>query len=42
MFQEETQKICPRLKVGKIKDTWWDNVYEFSYKHASDCVVPKC
>jgi len=41
-FQEEAKKICPRLKVDKIKDSWWEHVYEFSYKYASDGVVPKC
>jgi len=41
-FQEETKKICPRLKLNKIKDSWWEDVYEFSYKYASDGVVPKC
>jgi len=41
-YQEETKKICPRLKLNKIKDSWWDDVYEFSYKYASDGVIPKC
>lgn len=41
-FQEEAKKICPRLKLNKIKDAWWEDVYEFSYKYASDGVVPKC
>ena len=41
-FKVETKKICPKLKLKKIKDTWWEDVYEFSYKYASDGVVPKC
>jgi alpha-glucuronidase len=41
-FQEEAKKICPRLDVQKIKAKWWEDVYEFSHKYASDGVVPKC
>jgi len=41
-FQEEAKRICPKLKVKKIKDAWWEDVYEFSFKYASDGVVPKC
>jgi len=41
-FQKEAKKICPRLKVEKIKKKWWKSVYEFTYKYASDGVVPKC
>jgi len=41
-FQEEVKKICPRLKIEKIKKSWWPHVYEFSRKYASDGVVPKC
>jgi len=41
-FKEETQKICPRLKIEKIKEKWWEDVYEFSHKYAKDGVVPKC
>ncbi len=41
-FKVETKKICPKLKLKKIKDAWWEDVYEFSYKYASDGVVPKC
>jgi len=41
-FQEESKRICPKLNVKKIKNTWWKNIYEFSYKYASDGVVPKC
>ena len=41
-FQEEAKKICPRLNLKKIKKSWWPYVYEFSYKYASDGVVPKC
>lgn len=41
-FQEEAKRICPRLKLKKIKKKWWKHVYDFSYKYASDGVVPKC
>ncbi len=41
-FQQEAKKICPKLKLNKIKDAWWESVYEFSHKYASDGVVPKC
>ncbi|MFT7824677.1 MAG: hypothetical protein ABXS92_07935 [Sulfurimonas sp.] len=41
-FKEETLKICPRLNIDTIKEEWWKEVYDFSYKYASDGVVPKC
>jgi hypothetical protein len=41
-FQAEAKKICPKLKVEKIKKSWWPHVYEFSYKYASDGIIPKC
>jgi len=41
-FKEEAKKICPRLNVKKIRKSWWKHVYDFSYKYASDGVVPKC
>jgi hypothetical protein len=41
-FKAEAKRICPRLKVNRIKKSWWKNVYEFSYKYASDGVIPKC
>jgi hypothetical protein len=41
-FQEEAKKICPRLQLDKIKDSWWEHVYEFSYEYASDGTIPKC
>ena len=41
-FKKEAKRICPRLKVKKIKKSWWEDVYEFSYKYASDGVIPKC
>ena len=41
-FQEEAKRICPRLKLKKIKKKWWKHVYDFSYKYAKDGVVPKC
>ncbi|HFS85161.1 MAG TPA: hypothetical protein ENK72_00890 [Epsilonproteobacteria bacterium] len=41
-FQEEAKKICPRLDLGKIKEDWWEHVYDFSYSYASDGMIPKC
>jgi hypothetical protein len=41
-FPQEAKKICPRLKLKKIKPSWWQHVYEFSEKYAKDGVVPKC
>lgn len=41
-FPEEAKKICPRLKLNKIKPSWWKPVYEFSYTYAKDGKVPKC
>jgi len=41
-FKDEAKKICPKLNLKKIKKSWWPSVYEFSYKYASDGVVPKC
>ena len=41
-FQEEAKRICPRLDLKKIKDSWWEHIYEFSYEYASDGVIPKC
>jgi len=41
-FAREAKKICPRLKLKKIKASWWEHIYEFSYKYAKDGIVPKC
>jgi hypothetical protein len=41
-FQDEAKKICPRLKLDKIKPEWWKDVYEFSHKYAKDGMIPKC
>ena len=41
-FSNEAKRLCPKLKLKKIKDSWWEDVYEFSYKYASDGVIPKC
>ena len=41
-FKDEAKRLCPKLKINKIKKSWWEDVYEFSYKYASDGVVPKC
>jgi len=41
-FPEEAKNICPRLKLNKIKESWWEHVYEFSYIYAKDGKIPKC
>jgi len=41
-FKEEVKKICPRLKIEDIKESWWEHVYDFSYEYASDGIIPKC
>ena len=41
-FKQEAKKICPRLKLKKIKSKWWKHVYDFTHKYASDGMVPKC
>jgi len=41
-FQKEAKKICPRLKLKKIKPSWWKHIYEFSYTYAKDGKIPKC
>jgi len=41
-FKREAKKICPRLKIKKIKNKWWKHIYDFTHKYASDGVVPKC
>ena len=41
-FAIEAKKICPRLKLKKIKPSWWEDIYEFSYMYAKDGKIPKC
>ena len=41
-FKNEAQKICPKLKIEDIKESWWEHVYDFSYEYASDGHIPKC
>jgi len=42
-FPEEAKRICPRLKLRKIKSSWWKPVYEFSREYAKDgSHVPHC
>lgn len=41
-FGDEVVKICPKMK-GKFKDKWSNDIYDFSYKYASDSGnVPSC
>ena len=42
-FQEETKKICPRLKLKKIKKSWWEPVYQFTHEYGEGgSHVPHC
>jgi hypothetical protein len=42
-FKEETKNICPKLPLKKIKKSWWDHVYEFTYEYGEGgSHVPKC
>lgn len=42
-FQQEAKKICPRLKLKRIKHRWWPYVYKFSHEYAKDSAhVPHC
>lgn len=41
-FPQEAKRICPRLKLNKVKPSWWGHVYEFSVTYAKDGIVPKC
>ena len=42
-FPEETKKICPRLKLNKIKKNWWPHIYDFTHEYAKGSAhVPHC
>jgi len=42
-FKEEVKKICPRLKLEKIKDNWWLDLYDFAHEYGSDSLlIPNC
>ncbi len=41
-FAKEAKRICPRLKLKKIKASWWKHIYDFSYLYAKDGKIPKC
>ncbi len=42
-FPAESKKICPRLKLDKIKKSWWPHVYDFTYEYATGSAhVPSC
>jgi len=42
-FQEETKKICPKIKLKKIKKSWWKPVYEFTHEYGQGgSHVPHC
>lgn len=42
-FPMEAKKICPRLKLDKIKPSWWPHIYDFSHEYAIDSShIPSC
>ena len=42
-FKEEIGVICPETNLDKIKDSWIDDIYDFSFEYASDSGnVPSC
>lgn len=42
-FEDEIIKICPSVKKGYIKESWQDDIYDFSYEYANDSGnVPSC
>lgn len=42
-FPQEAKKICPRLKLEKIKKSWWPHIYDFTYEYATGSShVPSC
>jgi len=42
-FKEETKKICPRLNIKRIRESWWDYLYEFTYEYGQGgSHVPHC
>jgi len=42
-FKSEIGNICPNANLDKIKDSWINHIYDFSYEYASDSGnVPSC
>jgi len=42
-FPDEAKKICPRLKLDKIKKSWWPHIYDFTHEYATGSSrVPSC
>lgn len=42
-FPAEAKKICPRLKLKKIKSSWWPQVYDFVHEYGKGSAhVPHC
>ena len=42
-FPEEAKKICPRLKLDKIKKSWWPHIYDFTHEYGKGSAhVPHC
>lgn len=40
LFPAEAKKICPKLDTSKIKEKWWKDLYDISFKYAKDGVEP--
>ena len=42
-FKAETKRICPKLPLKKIKESWWEHLYEFTYEYGEGgSHVPTC
>jgi hypothetical protein len=42
-FPDEAKKICPRLKLDKVKKSWWPHIYDFAHEYAAGSAhVPSC
>ncbi|MFT7880495.1 MAG: hypothetical protein ABXS91_08890 [Sulfurimonas sp.] len=37
---KEAQRICPKLDISTVKDTYWDDLFEYVTKYALDGVAP--
>jgi len=42
-FKGETKRLCPKLDIDAIRDSWWEDIYLFTYEYASDSgKIPSC
>ena len=39
-YPQEAKRICPEIELGKIKDQWWKDLYDYSVEYAKDGVPP--